>query len=89
VTEQAEHLERVTARIGDAVIAFLNATLWHDGSGNATFYASELRDSVARKVRGGAPGSADRVLRSLRQAGRVGYEVVSRRESLYRVLWVK
>ena len=41
---------------------------------------------VRARVGETAPGSADRVLRDLRQRGSIDYEVVSRRSSLYRVL---
>lgn len=77
---QAEHLERVTARIGAAILDFCRALEGRQ------FVMDALRRYVAAKVGPVAPASPDRVLRQLRQAGRVQYRVVSRRESLYEVV---
>ena len=77
--EQTEHLQRVSARIGAAIIQFIGA-----GRG---FYADQLRQHVAASVGPVAPCSAYRILRLLRQQGHIGYLVLSRRNSLYRV-WV-
>ena len=80
---QGEHLDRVRSRIGRSVLEFCRERL------GETFHAQELRDRVAFDTGIVAPASADRVLRDLRQRGYVDYEVVSRRESKYRVLSVK
>jgi hypothetical protein len=74
---QSEELERVSARIAGAVIHFCRK---HQGK---TFHADDLRLHVQRAVGGGAPASADRVLRDLRQRGVINYEVISRSESRY------
>lgn len=74
------HLEAVAARIAGAILNFcrLNADRdWH---------ADDLRRYVDFQVGPVAPGSADRILRSLRAKGQVRYECVSRSASLYRVL---
>lgn len=51
------------------------------------WHVEELRRFVFDKVNGYvAPASPDRILRDLRQKGRVNYVVVSRAKSLYRSL---
>lgn len=51
------------------------------------WHVEELRRFVFDKVNGYvAPASPDRMLRDLRQKGRVNYVVVSRAKSLYRSL---
>lgn len=72
--EQARQLTRVSGRIADGIRSFLRQR----GAGG-TFYAHELAAAV-----GGAPASADRVLRMLRNAGEVTYSV-SRSSSLYTI----
>lgn len=88
---QQANLERVSARIGREIVLFLKArlklaTVRPDG---AEFRADELRTFVEAGVGKVAPGSADRILRALRQQGVIAYEVVSRSASLYRVTGVK
>lgn len=73
----AAHLERVSSRIGAAVLEFCRE--------HKTFHAGELHRHVEVKTGVSAPASADRILRDLRQRGVVNYRVVSRRESLYEV----
>lgn len=80
IEEHVENLERVSSRIEWAIIDFCKE--------HATFHADELRQAVTRVTGIAAPASADRILRLLRQKGVVNYEVVSRRESLYRVISV-
>ena len=77
MTEQREHLERVTARIADAILSFAAA---HAGE---QWHVEALRRHVERVVGLVAPASADRVLRQLRVDRRLNYRVVSRRASLY------
>lgn len=79
--EQREHLDRVSSRIGAAVLEFCLA--------HRQFRAGELHRHVERATGVSAPASADRILRSLRQRHVVDYRVVSRRESLYEVLEVR
>jgi hypothetical protein len=78
-TTQARELSRVSGRIAEAIVGFCRARV------GQTFHADELRRWVEAETGTAAPGSADRVLRMLRQAGRVRYVVESRAESRYRV----
>lgn len=77
-------MERVTSAIGRAVLAFCRVRLAH---GEPQFHADDLRSFVLR-AHPTAPASADRILRALRRAGQVSYQVVNRRQSLYRVVSV-
>ena len=74
--EQTKQLERVKGALADKIRDFLTPLL----RGTGLFYANQLHTSV-----GGAPASADRVMRALRASGEVEYEVVDRSRSLYRV----
>ncbi len=73
-----EHLERVSSRIGQAIIDFCRR--------NPKFHADDLRQHVILATGITAPASADRVLRDLRQRKVIDYRVVSRKESLYEVV---
>jgi Fe2+ or Zn2+ uptake regulation protein len=75
------NLERVSSRIGAAVLSFCQA--------HKQFHAGELHQHVEQATGVSAPASADRILRDLRQRGVVEYRVVSRRESLYEVVNVR
>ena len=79
--EQQENLERVSSRIGRAIIEFCQE--------HRRFHADELRKHVVRETGIAAPASADRILRDLRQRGVVRYTVLNRRESLYEVQGVQ
>lgn len=83
MTVQADELERVSSRIGAAIVGFCQRL----GPGGE-FYADDLRQHVLNACQS-APASPDRVLRALRQVGKLNYEVVSRSKSLYRVLAVE
>jgi hypothetical protein len=76
----AANLERVSERIAAANQVFC------EGRRGSTFHADELRAHVRAACGPVAPGSPDRVLRDLRQRGLIAYELVSRRDSLYRLL---
>ena len=82
----AAHLERVSSRISRAIIEFCRE---RKASNRTQFHAEELRKHVDKKVGVTAPGSADRILRDLRSKHLLDYEIVSRRDSLYRVLWTE
>ena len=71
-------LERVTSRIGAAIVEFCTARV------GQTFHADELRAHVTSTCGQTAPGSSDRILRQLRLTDRIRYVVLSRRDSLYR-----
>jgi hypothetical protein len=77
LSEQEQHLRRVTGKIGPAVLRFLRLR----GVGE-TFHAADLHGYVGPSV---APASADRILREMRRQGQVDYLVENRRASLYRI----
>lgn len=82
--EQQENLDRVSTRIAPAIIAFQGET------GSTPFHADEMRLFVQNIVGEFlAPGSADRILRQLRQQGRLNYQVLSRSQSLYQFVPVE
>lgn len=82
---QAANLTRVSDRIAHHVWLFCFYRL----NGAPDFTADDLRRYVAIAVPGIAPDSPSRILRELRKQGRVDYEVVSRAQSLYRVVAVR
>lgn len=82
--EQRANLARVRGRIGAAVLAFVRERL---ESGSPEFVIAELHRYVQGKVPG-APASPDRILRLLKQEGKLDYEVVSRKGSRYKALSV-
>lgn len=77
-TRQGVELERVGGAIGDSVLAFCRARVGQE------FRMEQLREHVERDGHR-APDSAGRILRMLRQRGRVAYTVVNRSASLYRI----
>lgn len=78
MNEQTTNLRRVRTAIAKYVTDFIDE---HEGR---TFSNAELHNYVAERSPI-APGSADRVLRSLKASGAVRYELVSRSRSMYRV----
>ena len=77
MTTSEPHLVRVLERIGETILNFHNSC-------RDEFHAEDLRRYVRQHCGVTAPGSADRVLRSLRAAGKLNYLIVSRRQSRYR-----
>jgi hypothetical protein len=77
---QADNLERVSRRIAAAIVEFCRSRVGRQ------FHADDLRRFVTARCGTLAPGSADRVLRDLRQRAVLDYRVVSRKGSLYEVL---
>lgn len=77
--EQSDNLERVSERISGSILRFWDRTV-------PEFFAEELRQHVANECGYVAPGSADRILRDLRQRKVINYRVVSRSKSLYEIL---
>lgn len=69
-------------RIAKAVTEFVNDHIERE------FTAKDLRSFVLGRVDSVAPGSADRIMRQLRKAGVINYELVSRTQSLYKGLLV-
>lgn len=76
--EQASHLTRVSTALAPRIVA------WALERVGKTFHADELREAV-----GGAPASADRVLRDLRRRKVIGYVVTDRARSEYELLFVR
>lgn len=84
--EQREEIARVTSVIGNTILRFLRVRL---AAGHNEFHADDLRRYISEHLtEATAPASADRILRDLRQRGVCQYEVLSRSESLYRILRV-
>ena len=86
MSQQESELVRVRHRIGVAICDALATRL---ALHRPEFFAEELRREVAARIaQKAAPGSADRILRDLRQRGVLDYVVLSRRRSHYRVVRV-
>lgn len=77
-TEQDRQLQRVTGKIGQVILEF-----WDTLRVGDTFLARDLH-AHCRSHSEIAPASADRVMRDLRGKDMLSYEVVNRRQSLYR-----
>jgi hypothetical protein len=69
--------ERVYGKIAPLILAFASE---HAGQ---PFHAEELRRYVLQRAPEIAPASPDRILRVLRQEGKIDYVVINRRQSLY------
>lgn len=82
--EQQAQITRVTGALASAILRFCRARLT---TGRSEFYANELREYV-QGSQDSAPASADRVLRALRRQGVIEYTVVSRADSLYKIVRV-
>ena len=80
-TTDHQERERVRSRIGSLILEFCRI--------NDTFYMENLRTSIETRLGDIAPDSPGRILRQLRQQGLLNYTVVSRRQSLYRVVPVR
>lgn len=79
----AENLERVTDRIAGHVLTFCRE---HTGK---EFRMNDLLTYVFDCCHFSSPDSPGRILRDLRAKGRVGYELISRSQSLYKISWVR
>lgn len=79
--EQAENLARVSKNIAPHVLAFFAARKPGD-----EFRMNDLADYVRGALPFVVVESAGRIMRDLRTAKALNYEVVSRARSLYRVL---
>ena len=83
--EQEENIERVKSRIERPIMLFAAAVMRRR---DPTFHMEDLRTWVRRSVTHIAPDSPGRILRLLRQANRLDYKVISRRDSHYKLLRV-
>ena len=72
-----EERARVYSRIAPLIMVF-----YRDNAGKQ-FHAEDLRRYVLAVEPDIAPGSPDRILRALRQEGKLDYVVIDRRNSLY------
>ena len=83
--EQQENLDRVSAKIGALVLGFCQRK--REGG---TFHMEDLVQAVqsAMPENTVAPDSSSRILRILREQNVLDYEVISRKDSFYRVLYV-
>ncbi len=77
-SEQQTQLRRVTGNIADLILEFFEG--YQVGE---MFHAGDLHKFVSNRA-SVSPASSDRVMRQLRLAGQVHYEVVNRAASLYR-----
>lgn len=75
--EQRAELERVEDRIAPLVLEFTRT--------HRVFRMDDLFDAVRLVAPHIAPDSPSRILRQLRRKRIVNYEVVNRRQSLYRI----
>lgn len=78
---QTEELSRVRTRLAESVLTFCRA--------NQQFRLTDLLAFMQGHGDHGAPDSPSRILRDLRQRGKLSYTVVNRRASLYRIDWVQ
>jgi len=79
LSEQTENLGRVYDKIAELVLDFCRAPQHQE------FHMADLVKWVRYELPDIAPDSPSRILRALRQEGRVLYHVVNRAQSLYRV----
>jgi len=77
INDTPEERARVYSRIAPLIMTFSV-----DNAGKQ-FHAEDLRRYVLAVEPEIAPGSPDRILRALRQEGRLDYVVIDRRNSLY------
>ena len=80
---QEENLDRVTEKISAAVVQFCEL---EPEKREKEFHMAELTQFVSERVGPSAPDTPGRVLRLLRQSGKIAYSVVSRRNSVYRII---
>jgi hypothetical protein len=78
--------DTLVATAAEAIMRFINARLVSSDT-NPTFTADQLRFYVTNNVVGKvSPSSSDRILRHLRQQGKVSYYVVNRGKSIYKAI---
>jgi hypothetical protein len=77
--QQHENLERVTERIGHAILEFFKAP-------RAQFRAADLHQFVEERVSRVAPNSPYRIMLALKRKRLIDYALISRSGSLYRIV---
>jgi hypothetical protein len=75
--DDPEERARVYSKIAPLIMAFYRA------NSGRTFHAEELQRYVLAYAPDTAPASPDRILRLLREQGKLDYVVLDRRASLY------
>jgi hypothetical protein len=87
MNEQTQQMNRVVATAGEAVLDFIKTRLT-DTENTGAFTSEQLRFYVNNNVSGRfiSPSTADRVLRDLRQKGKLDYLVLNRGKGLYRAV---
>ncbi len=84
--EQPENLERVSQKIARYILDFCRACIV---SSQSEFRMRQLEDYVRMMVQVRiAPDSARRIFNDLRNKGRIGYTLLSRKDSHYRIDWI-
>jgi hypothetical protein len=87
--EQGKNLERVADKIGGSIIEFMRMIIARGpataGEHRVLFSMEGLHAWVTDSIRNVAPDSPSRILRMLRQQGKLDYVVVSRSDSVYEI----
>ena len=83
MTSDHQERARVRSRIGEVILSFCMRQIGPFHMGQLLRYVEGHMDGRV------APGSPERILRLLRKELLLDYEVVSRRDSLYRIRWVR
>jgi hypothetical protein len=81
--DQSSNFNRVNSKIALHILGFF------EGKVGVEFHVAELLTYVRTRVPDLAPDSPGRIMRDLRAKNLISYEVVNRRDSLYRILPVK
>ena len=80
--EQARQIDRVEKKIADIILEFYHERILimqYD------FHANDLAEYMNRQIPNTTFDSASRILRLLRQKRKIDYDVVSRKDSHYRL----
>ena len=86
MNEQTKQLERASSRLKESICRFYAQAIYNK---KIEFRMTDLYKFVSTDTGGKvAPGSPDRVMRQLKSAGVLNYEVISRSQSTYRALGV-
>lgn len=82
----ADFLGKPVENISDAVQAFFDQKLQDV---EPRFTANQLRFFVQNRLGASAPGSADRIMRMMKKAGKLNYQLLNRSKSFYLALPVE
>ena len=87
MTQQTLELNRVRLKVADIVFAFCRQRE-ADKALDGVFRLNELVEYVRRRVQGSGlvVDSVSRILRDLRQRGRIEYVILDRSDSLYKIM---